>query len=68
MEREELTPENLYRYLRSVQLAATVENEKAAAGPTTEQAREQRSQCQGAAMLAAELISRYRLGPRPEEH
>jgi hypothetical protein len=68
MEREELTPENLYRYLRYVQLAAALENEKTGAAQLAGEALEERALRNGASMLATELIKRYGLGPRPEEN
>jgi hypothetical protein len=65
---EDLTPDNLHKYLWYVILATQVQNDKTDLGKANEDERAQYAMRQGAAMLAQEIIDRYELGPRPEDN
>ncbi len=65
---EELSRESLYQYLTYVKLAVRVANEKLEPENLDAEQREQVMMRQGTAMLAQEIITRYKLAPEPEDN
>jgi len=62
---EELSRRSLYQYLNYVKLAVRVANEQLDLEHLDQEQREQVAMRQGTAMLAQEIIERYRLAPEP---